>query len=330
MMEYKQYVEPLLQYLKPLLEKNDIKDEYTADLVAGLKKEISAMKSPLFRLKNYKNQMATFGRFYYFLYRLYKGSLDSISLANGFYNNLHFEVHKSGDKRKATVDNKEPLKRYRGIIGRQVTHDHFSLNASNGYDNASHIYFVPRKGVDVMKLWKELYDFPLASDKNIKHLMYSFDVFSKIAKSMRFRDADATKNTIRTGAVNLQTEMLEEMDRPNKSAEQRKRISNLKAGSQESEMILQQMIEKQQALVDKLKADAMTKMTDIVNDGENVKTASLKTAQMKLNRVVEAQNKLFELKQKLKEMRTANKKWLQSTLKTIKRERADGFYGLQR
>jgi hypothetical protein len=25
-MEYKQYVEPLLQYLKPLLEKNDIKD----------------------------------------------------------------------------------------------------------------------------------------------------------------------------------------------------------------------------------------------------------------------------------------------------------------
>ena len=95
-------------------------------------------------------------------------------------------------------------------------------------------------------------------------------------------------------------------------------------------MILQQKIEKQQALVDKLKADAMTKMTDIVNDGENVKTASLKTAQMKLNRVVEAQNKLFELKQKLKEMRTANKKWLQSTLKTIKRERADGFYGLQR
>jgi hypothetical protein len=51
---------------------------------------------------------------------------------------------------------------------------------------------------------------------------------------------------------------------------------------------------------------------------------------MKLNRLVEAQNKLFELKQKLKEMRTANKKWLQSTLKTIKRERADGFYGLQR
>jgi hypothetical protein len=181
-----------------------------------------------------------------------------------------------------------------------------------------------------MKLWKELYDFPLASDKNIKHLMYSFDVFSKIAKSMRFRDADATKNTIRTGAVNLQTEMLEEMDRPHKSAEQRKRISNLKAASKESEMILQQKIEKQQALVDKLKADAMTKMTDIVNDGENVKTASLKTAQMKLNRVVEAQNKLFELKQKLKEMRTANKKWLQSTLKTIKRERADGFYGLQR
>jgi hypothetical protein len=330
MNEYKQFVEPLIQHLKPLLEKDNIKDKYVASYVRGLKKEISAMKSPLFRLKNYQNQMATFSRFYYFVYYLYKVSIDSISLANGYLGHLYFEAHKSGDKRKATVRNKEVLKKYRGIIGRQIGSDYLFVNASSEYDNASRIYFVPRKNVDILEIRREINGFPLATYMNIEHLRRCFKVFSKIAKSMRFRDADTAKNTIRTGAASLQAEMLEEMDRPQRSAEQRRRVSELKAGSKESEIPLQQEIERQQALVDKLKAEAMAKMRDIVNDGENMKSASLKTAQMKLNRVVEAQNKLFELKKELKELRAVYKRWLQSVLKMIKQERADGFYGLRR
>ena len=330
MNEYKQFVEPLIQHLKPLLEKDNIKNKYVADLVANLKKEISAMKSPLFRLKNYQNQMATFSRFYYFLYYLYKVSIDSVSLANG-YLGLYFEAHKSGDKRKVTVHNKEVLKKYRGIIGRQIVgSDYLFVNASSEYDNASRIYFVPRKNVDILEIRREINGFPLANYMNIEHLRRCFKVFSKIAKSMRFRDADTAKNTIRTGAASLQAEMLEEMNRPQRSAEQRRRVSELKAGAKESEMILQQKIERQQALVDRLKAEAMAKMRDIVNDGENMKSASLKTAQMKLNRVVEAQNKLFELKKELKELRAVYKRWLQSVLEMIKQERAASFYGLKR
>jgi hypothetical protein len=329
MNEYKQFVEPLIQHLKPLLEKDNIKDKYVASYVRGLKKEISAMKSPLFRLKSYQNQMATFGRFYYFLYYLYRISIDSITLANDFYlNRLYFEAHKSGDKRKATVRDKEVLKKYRGIIGRGS--DYLSVNASSEHDNASRIYFVPRKNVDILELRREIHGFPLAAYKNIEHLRRCFKVFSKIAKSMRFRDADTAKNTIRTGAASLYAEMLEEMNRPQRSAEQRERIRELKAEAKEYQIALQQEIERQQALVDRLKAEAMAKMRDIVNDGENMKSASLKTAQIKLNRVVEAQNKLFELKKELKKMIANDKYWLQMTLEIIKQERADSFYGLGR
>lgn len=312
-MEYKQYVKPLIQYLKPLLEKDNIKDEYVADLVANLKKEISVMKSPLFRLKRPKNQMVTFGRFYYYLYELYKTSINSILSYS--YRSASFEVFGNGDKRKAFVNGTRVLKKYRGIIGRRASSHYLKTNASNEYDNASKIYFVPRKNVDILEIKREIDSFALYDDMNIKHLRHDFEVFSKIAKSMRFRDADVANNTVRTGAAYLQEEMLEGMHRPLESERQRKRFSDAKAEYKEYEDELQKAIAEQQETLDKLRAEAITTMTD-------------KTAQQRLNRMIKAQNRLLDLKQKLRDWKEHSKKALQEDLKEIKRDRARSFYGL--
>ena len=76
----------------------------------------------------------------------------------------------------------------------------------------------------------------------------------------------------------------------------------LKQKYKESEDYLRGRIQRQLLLIEKLKAESQSKMADILKDGSNARIAKFKTAQIKINQVVAAQEELMLLKKKLKEL----------------------------
>ena len=329
---YKKYVEPVIVNIKSLLEKKEIKDASVADYVSNLKKEIAVIKSPIFALKPYKKQLAALGRFYYFLYYLYRYNIQNILLINQYSDDTTtvVEADKSGNKKKATVNNKTILKKYRGILGRQITYDVVHINKSDEDNNAAKIYLIPRKGADIVKLLRIIDEVHIARDLNEDTLEYWFDKFAVLSKNMRFRDADSARNTIRTGAKWLEKEMQDELCRPQKFADAALSLKEMKRWHASSEESLQQEIQRQEMLVEKLKADAHKKMADIVKDGKSAKTASFKTAQIKTDRVVAAQKKLINLKKRLKELKMLHRREQQEFLEMTKHKMAKDFYGLKK
>ena len=338
---YTKYVEPVIGNLMPLFAKKDFKDENAAEFIRELKKQVSYIKSPLFNMKTRKGKFATLSRFFYFLYHFYRINI-GIQYAN-FYGDaeiVRIKPHESGNRKKATLNSgvysdekfsdMEILKKHRGILGRQLYRDAININKSNGINNASRLYLIPNKGVDVKKLYEIIDGIHIAKDANEATLDYFVKEFAKLSKLMRFRDADSANNGIRIGAHWLEQEMAEEARGKGKIARKAAKYTEIKALHRSIEESIQYDIEKQQALIDKLKLEAQTKMSDIVNDGAEVRIAAFKTAQIKLNKVVEAQQKLIELKNKLKETKELHKREEAEYIKSTKSNIAEHFYGLQK
>lgn len=362
---YTKYVEPIIGNLKPLFEKKDFKDEITAEYIKVLKKEVSSIKSPLFNLKTRKNQFESLSHFFYYLYLFYR--LNILTQYNYFieFNEnkqestdfVSIKPHESGDKKKASVhrtirsghdkmeydfisssmdglyygmDMKRIPKKYRTLLGRQFYRDAINVHKSDSVNNASKLYLVPKKGANLRELADIIDHLQIARDVNEDTLEYFLEHFRKLSKSMRFRDADSANNTVRAGAQWLEKELAEELQGQKKIEKATKRLSETKKYHKGLEEHIQQEIEKQQKLIEKLKADAQKKMTDVVNDGAEVKIAAFKTTQIKVNKVVAAQQKLIELKNKLKEIKERFKREEAESVKAVKSEIADHFYGLKR
>lgn len=211
---YKKYVKPLISALEPEI--------FETSYGKRLKKCIFNIANPLFALKSRKEQRKALLEFNWNLFSIYRISIlaqyrhfdtddkDSVTFWTHEYASSGYLISHTGDKNKALVsvgeNEKDAVsipKKYRGIIGRQKDFSTITVNRSDAANNASHLWFVPRKGVHLDEL-RSIIGIFNATDKDVDR---QFKVLLTLTQKMRFRNVAKHNNQPRTGAKSLAQEL---------------------------------------------------------------------------------------------------------------------------
>lgn len=235
---YKQYVKPLIAGLEPeFFETTDGK---------SLKKYIFKMANPLFALKNRKEQRKMLNCFFEDLHHIYRtsilvqyryfmGGTDEKECVKVWpYEYVASDggaCVRTSDKKKAYVSvdknrwhNAVPVPaKYRGIIGRQTHYDRIEVNRSDATNNASYMWFVPRKGVALDEVRSVMERF-----RTYQYIEQKFNTLLTLAQKMRFRNAAKCNNQPRTGAMTLEQELVAELNAAGRYARAYDEIKTLK------------------------------------------------------------------------------------------------------
>ncbi|MBR3510813.1 MAG: hypothetical protein IKN73_02015 [Alphaproteobacteria bacterium] len=318
---YEKYVEPVIGHIIPYLKKN--KKIWRLESIAKIAETI---KNDSFYEKSDKEKEKIILDFYELLYFLYLHNCYEPVYADHRYlcNNIWFvsSVAKSGRKDVSAYDsmldakNKISVaKKYKGIIG-LVSRPGFSETYNNVnfslqdefFDNeikGEVLFMVPKKGKfrDFYKAFDYKKYGEYKSNKDINKLR---KFFMKLADLTKYHDSSKDKENIYHGAMFLNNELGKEIVGKGVIFRVSDRLREKELKLKEAERPLCEQIDRQATLVEQLKTSAMNKAMEIVSGG--FMAAKFKTAQLRAEKVLEAQRVLNELEKKLAKLSAQHKK----------------------